>query len=125
MTAALREAFSLDESQLFVPEYYAWCGAIGAAMLEAEEPRKRSLRDIHRLNQHDGEERVEDTTPLSMANVVLLRDRVGAYVPPPGGDPIPAYLGIDVGSVSTNVVAIDETGAVIHDIYLRTAGRPD
>jgi predicted CoA-substrate-specific enzyme activase len=124
VTAALREAFGLSDGQLFVPPHYAWCGAIGAAMLEAEEPRKRSLRDIHRLNQHEGEERVEDTTPLSMANVVLLRDRVGAYSPPPGADPIPAYLGIDVGSVSTNVVAIDDTGAVIHDIYLRTAGRP-
>ena len=124
VTAALREAFGLSASQLFVPPHYAWCGAIGAAMLEAEEPRKRSLRDIHRLNQHEGEERVEDTTPLSMQNVVLLRDRVGAYAPPPGNHPIPAYLGIDVGSVSTNVVAIDETGAVIHDIYLRTAGRP-
>src|ERR1039457_5677121 len=124
VTAALREAFGLTESQLFVPPHYAWCGAIGAAMLEAEEPRKRSLRDIHRLNQHEGEERVEDTTPLSMQHVVLLRDRVGAYATPPGNHPIPAYLGIDVGSVSTNVVAIDETGAVIHDIYLRTAGRP-
>src|ERR1019366_6922583 len=124
VTAALREAFGLSASQLFVPPHYAWCGAIGAAMLESEEPRKRSLRDIHRLNQHEGEERVEDTTPLSMQNVVLLRDRVGAYAPPPGNHPIPAYLGIDVGSVSTNVVAIDETGAVIHDIYLRTSGRP-
>ncbi|MGD0363262.1 MAG: acyl-CoA dehydratase activase [Bryobacteraceae bacterium] len=124
VTAALRETFGLSEEQLFVPPHYAWCGAIGAAMLEAEEPRKRSLRDIHRLNQHEGEERVEDTTPLSMENVVLLRDRVGAYLPPPGDGPIPAYLGIDVGSVSTNVVAIDETGTVIHDIYLRTAGRP-
>ena len=124
VTAALREAFGLSESQFFVPEEYAWCGAIGAAMLEAEERRKRSLRDIHRLSQHEGEERVEDTTPLSMANVVLLRDRVGAYVPPPASDAIPAYLGIDVGSVSTNVVAIDEFGTVIHDIYLRTAGRP-
>ena len=55
---------------------------------------------------------------------VLLRDRVPAYQPPSGDDPIPAYLGIDVGSVSTNVVAIDEFGTVIHDIYLRTAGRP-
>ena len=123
VTAALGEAFGLFESQLFVPEHYAWCSAIGAAMLEAEEPRKRSLRDIHRLNQHESEERVEDTTPLSMENVVLLRDRVGTYVPPSGGR-IPAYLGIDVGSVSTNVVAIDEFGVVIHDIYLRTAGRP-
>ncbi len=38
--------------------------------------------------------------------------------------PIPAYLGLDIGSVSTNVVAIDESGTVIHDVYLRTAGRP-
>ncbi len=29
-----------------------------------------------------------------------------------------------MGSVSTNVVVTDEFGAVIHDIYLRTAGRP-
>jgi predicted CoA-substrate-specific enzyme activase len=56
--------------------------------------------------------------------VVQLRDRVGVYVPPPGGGPIPAYLGLDIGSVSTNVVAIDESGTVIHDVYLRTAGRP-
>ena len=63
-------------------------------------------------------------TPLSSANVVQLRDRVGRYVPPPDGAPIPAYLGLDIGSVSTNVVVIDESGAVIHDVYLRTAGRP-
>jgi predicted CoA-substrate-specific enzyme activase len=124
VTGALREAFSLDEADLFVPEPFAWCGAIGTAMLEAEEPRKRSILEIHRLHQHESEETVQDTTPLSSANVVQLRDRVGRYVPPPDGAPIPAYLGLDIGSVSTNVVVIDETGAVIHDVYLRTAGRP-
>ena len=124
VTAALREAFGLKEDQLFVPELYAWCGAVGTAILEAEERKKRSLREIHRLSQHDGEERVEDANPLSMEKVVLLRDRVPAYVPPPGDVPIPAYLGIDIGSVSTNVVATDEYGTVIQDIYLRTAGRP-
>ena len=67
---------------------------------------------------------VQDTHPLSTEHVVQLRDRVGAYVPPSDGAPIPAYLGLDIGSVSTNVVAIDEFGAVIHDVYLRTAGRP-
>ncbi|MCL2338093.1 MAG: acyl-CoA dehydratase activase [Firmicutes bacterium] len=34
------------------------------------------------------------------------------------------YLGIDVGSVSTNLVAAGEDGAVKHSIYLRTNGRP-
>ena len=124
VTGALREAFSLAESDLFVPAEFAWAGAIGAAILEAEEPRKRSILEVHRLRQHEAEERVQDTHPLATENVVQLRDRVGAYSPPPDGQTIPAFLGLDIGSVSTNVVAIDESGAVIHDVYLRTAGRP-
>jgi predicted CoA-substrate-specific enzyme activase len=123
VTGALREAFGLAHDALLVPEQYAWCGAIGTAILEAEEPRKRSILEIHRLRQH-AEEKLQDTEPLSTENVVQLRDRVGAYVPPTGDGPIPAYLGLDIGSVSTNVVAIDEFGSVIHDVYLRTAGRP-
>lgn len=124
VTGAIREAFNLSESDLLIPAEYAWAGAIGTAILEAEEPRKRSILEIHRLRQHDAETAVQDTQPLSSANVVQLRDRVPVYVPPPGDEPIPAYLGLDIGSVSTNVVAIDEFGTVIHDIYLRTAGRP-
>ncbi|MFZ5989255.1 MAG: acyl-CoA dehydratase activase [Bacillota bacterium] len=34
------------------------------------------------------------------------------------------YLGIDVGSVSTNLVAIDENNNVIDKLYLRTSGQP-
>jgi len=51
-------------------------------------------------------------------------ESVGKYEPPAGNQPIPAFLGIDIGSVSTNVVAMDEWGRVIKDVYLRTAGRP-
>ena len=65
-----------------------------------------------------------DSRPLSMDSVMLLRDRVEPYTPPPGHTPIPAYLGVDIGSVSTNVVVLDEEGRLVHEIYLRTAGRP-
>lgn len=34
------------------------------------------------------------------------------------------FLGVDVGSVSTNLVLIDEAGKVLQSIYLRTQGRP-
>ena len=64
VVAALREAFSLTAEQLFVPGEYAWCGAIGTAILEAEEQRKRSILDVHRLRQHDVEESIQDTKPL-------------------------------------------------------------
>lgn len=34
------------------------------------------------------------------------------------------YLGIDVGSVSTNIVALEEPGEVLTSVYLRTRGQP-
>ncbi|NLI12361.1 acyl-CoA dehydratase activase [Pelotomaculum propionicicum] len=34
------------------------------------------------------------------------------------------YLGVDVGSVSTNIVFMDEGGVVFEAIYLRTLGQP-
>ncbi|MEO8597907.1 MAG: BadF/BadG/BcrA/BcrD ATPase family protein, partial [Candidatus Solibacter sp.] len=123
VVGALREAFGLSRDQLMVPDEFAWCGAIGTAILEAEEPRKRSILDVHRLRQHDLEEIFQDTKQLSTEHVVQLRDRVPVYVPP-AGQVIPAYLGLDIGSVSTNVVVIDEFSTVIHDVYLRTSGRP-
>ena len=38
--------------------------------------------------------------------------------------PVEAYLGIDIGSVSTNLVVIDAEGNLLKEIYLRTQGRP-
>jgi predicted CoA-substrate-specific enzyme activase len=35
-----------------------------------------------------------------------------------------AYLGVDVGSVSTNLVLLSEEGEVIEKLYLRTRGEP-
>ena len=34
------------------------------------------------------------------------------------------FLGIDVGSISTNVVALDEQGSVVYSSYIRTEGNP-
>ena len=34
------------------------------------------------------------------------------------------YLGIDIGSVSTNVIAIDDAGEILFDRYIRTNGQP-
>jgi len=34
------------------------------------------------------------------------------------------YLGVDVGSVSTNLVLMDGSGTVVADVYLLTRGRP-
>ena len=65
VTRALAEAFNLRPEELLIPEQYAWCGAIGTAILEAEETRKRSILEIHRLRQHDSEVPLQDSQPLA------------------------------------------------------------
>jgi len=121
---AMREAFKLDEENLFVPEHYAWMGALGAAMFEADERRKRTFKRIHQLQQHAAMKQVfAGSDPLSMDNVVLLRDKA-KHVELPENEKLEAYLGIDIGSVSTNLVVIDRDGNLVHEIYLRTQGRP-
>ncbi|MBI1983594.1 MAG: hypothetical protein HYS61_05290, partial [Acidobacteria bacterium] len=118
---ALRQAFKLEESDFLVPELYSWLGAVGAAIFEAEEWRKRTFKSIHQLQQHAASKKdFAFSDPLSMSNVVLLRDRVKATQRQrTNGHRIEAYLGIDVGSVSTNLVATDVEGNVLHEIYLR------
>ncbi|MGE5623854.1 MAG: 2-hydroxyglutaryl-CoA dehydratase, partial [Methanocella sp.] len=37
---------------------------------------------------------------------------------------VEAYLGVDVGSVSTNLALVDAAGTVLDTIYLRTQGKP-
>ena len=43
---------------------------------------------------------------------------------PPGPGPVDVFVGVDVGSISTNVVAVDKDGWVLAREYLMTAGRP-
>jgi predicted CoA-substrate-specific enzyme activase len=120
---ALREAFKLGENDLVIPGLYAWLGAVGAAMLEAEEWRKRSFKRIHQLRQHEAAKKsFACTEALSMKNVLLLRDQ--AEDVRPLSNKIEAYLGIDIGSVSTNLVVIDAECNLLKEIYLPTQGRP-
>ncbi len=124
---ALREVFRLDERQLFVPEAYAWFGAIGAALLRDEVGARRGRGPVVAgsdavAGRDSGG--LATARPLSLEHVLLLRDRVRPYQLPQDGEAEEAYLGIDVGSVSTNLVVLTGAGEVMHEIYVRTDGRP-
>ncbi|HOF17911.1 MAG TPA: acyl-CoA dehydratase activase, partial [Phycisphaerae bacterium] len=123
---ALREASGLDEKQLFVPRGFAHVPAVGAAALAAKAGASAGLAHMKKLRaaSDSAHGAFPTTNPLTMDRVVLLRDRVEPYEAPYGDGPIDAYLGIDIGSVSTNLVLIDEEGRMMHEIYVRTQGRP-
>ena len=120
---SLREAFGLDDGQLFIPEYHASMGAIGAALIEAdvEAARERAILglDVDSLPAAE----FPTTEPLSMERVVLLRDMARPYEFE-GDEVVDVYMGIDIGSVSTNLVVINDAGEVVKEIYTKTDARP-
>ena len=123
---AMQSLFELSDEDFFVPGYYAWMSAIGAAFFNETSDINKKPKDIHVLATHSEseEENMAVHRPLSMEKVTLLRDKVKPYSFDDKTGIIDAYLGIDVGSVSTNLVAVDDDGDVIMEIYVPTEGNP-
>jgi len=124
---ALEHVFGWKPGTLAVPDDHTAYGAIGAAMLAEEASRARD-RERTAGSFTVGEIRVDTNFPsipkLTMDNVVLLRDRMVAVSPDTLTGVSDAFLGIDIGSVSTNLVVIDADCRVLQEIYLRTEARP-
>jgi len=136
---AVRDVFELPDDAFVVPAHHAHLPAIGAAAAagagaaETAKPRRAySLaRHVGRLRTASDARRggFPSAEPLSMHRVVCLRDQVAPAPAAEAGlgftaQPVDAYLGIDVGSVSTNLALTDADGNVIKEIYTRTQGRP-
>lgn len=133
---ALREVFELGAAELFVPEAAESFGAIGAATVAGQSaPLAGGLAArLERLSAAaaGGDDGLPTAAPLSMERVVLLRNKATRDGAPlenkpyafNGPDPVDAYLGLDIGSVGTKLVLIDDAGEVIYSIFTRTEGRP-
>ena len=109
-----------SKSGLFVPELHSTLTAAGAAIAAQGDSLGRIPRGlIERLGEDRSGSRRERMAPLA-----------GMGSPRPGSDLArcqhgKVYLGIDVGSISTNVVAVDAAGGgLVAKEYLMTAGRP-
>ncbi|MES0341571.1 MAG: acyl-CoA dehydratase activase, partial [Candidatus Humimicrobiaceae bacterium] len=126
MVAAFESTLKLKIS---VPEHQASMGAIGAALSLVEKGKKDHFdRDIifERIDDYidNFAYRKENFEPLSIIESILPDDTLQEYSYGSGEGKVEAYIGIDVGSISTNVVAIDSNRKLIAKKYLRTAGRP-
>ncbi len=125
LVRAFKEIFGLEE--LFVPEDHALMGALGAALKSIDEGATGTF-DISLL-----EEFVISSKPAEEGYEPLIdAENPSSYVPPPSSavphpqssKKIISYLGIDIGSISTNLAVVDETGNLLAKRYLMTAGRP-
>ncbi|NCB37706.1 MAG: hypothetical protein EOM80_02950 [Erysipelotrichia bacterium] len=122
---AFNEIFSTQNSEnLFVSPLPGLEGAIGAAIkAEQESSEDFSVKMIlQKLEKIAGHSRKETGILAPLAHRSENKS-----MPEPGHifkTPQEGYLGVDVGSVSTDMAVIDTEGKVISSVYLPTRGRP-
>ncbi|MFC1692498.1 acyl-CoA dehydratase activase [Candidatus Latescibacterota bacterium] len=123
MLRSIKDIFNLADRDVFVPETMCWLGAIGCALKSLKTNQNSSLI---KCNEEKilGERKFPTSDKLLLDNVCLLRENIPSYEFPASKERVPVYLGIDVGSVSTNLAVIDTEGRVIKEIYTQTKARP-
>ncbi len=135
MIRAFKEVFELDD--LFIPPDFAFMGALGAALKDMDEGCINTF-DINELESFALSAKFSEQ---GHAPLILKEDDfferhikggrqaeknknlspIASCLSP---SKINAYLGIDIGSISTNLAVIDEDGNLLAKRYLMTAGRP-
>ncbi len=125
MVRAFTEVLGLKEGELVIPEHITAMGAIGAAMTTAERDDAKPFRGLEKLYAYFERERRESQSHEQL-KIGKEHFEPKASVVPLGenGSVVDAFLGIDVGSLSTNLVVMDKEYNILAKRYLMTAGRP-
>lgn len=126
---AFEDVLGLQQGELIVPRLKYYTGAMGAVY--ALNDADYSFDDLARVlsvfqtasasNKADSQ-RIARRPPL--VSPALPSPESLVCEPTADVRPVDAYLGVDVGSISTNVVVIDRDHNVLAKEYLMTAGRP-
>ncbi|KJR42443.1 CoA-substrate-specific enzyme activase, partial [Candidatus Magnetoovum chiemensis] len=133
MIRAFKHVFGLDN--LITPQYRAFMGCIGA-VLKGIETNKEQKADISMLERYlnmvksekkgkkplvsKGDGFYERHVPSSNHEEASINNSATSR----NSQKIPAYMGIDIGSISTNLAVIDNNGSLLAKRYLMTASRP-
>ena len=122
--AALHNELKLEEDALFRPDNFALSGALGAA----EYVLTHQVTDVSYTGADGFQQALSDETiassvltPLPAPEPKQMSEPVAM---PEHGEKISAFLGIDIGSISTNLVLIDAEHNVLSKHYLMTASQP-
>lgn len=135
MVRAFKEILCLRD--LFVPDEYALMGAIGAGLKAIDSGAaghcnigglkdfirtKRTYEQGHApLLDKDDDFYERHSSENQNAKIRMQNERQGNLT---SDYKIRGYLGVDIGSISTNLAVLDEENRLLAKCYLMTAGRP-
>lgn len=123
---AFERVLNLKPGELLIPEHCQLMVALGAALVVSDEQAEGRRYPFRSLGPLQGlilsGEGARAGAPVLPREGVAFADAAAPVVGANGS--IPVYLGIDVGSITTKVVLIDEQAQVVARRYLYTEGRP-
>ncbi len=126
MRRAFFEVLKLEEKDFVIPELFEYMGAIGSVLLTRESGKDNNgfygIADLGEYMRRQTEGHRSLQKPLSLQDERYLNDDGIKNIA--DGEKITAFIGVDIGSLSTNVIAIDENRNLLAKRYLRTSGRP-
>jgi predicted CoA-substrate-specific enzyme activase len=122
---AFRDVFEFAEDDFTVPPWHNLSGAMGAAILARDfEIENDRLREIGGKAKMAFVANMPRAGSLSYDSPDNKHYEKTIRESKPRTDIKSGYLGIDIGSLSTNLVLLGEDNEVISRRYLMTAGRP-
>jgi len=126
MVRAFKDILGLEEGELIVPEYHTCLGAIGVGLTGLETPSETNSIMLEKLINYDksGRKKISNFPKLKLNLSHIADTNIANIGNMESKSKIPVYIGIDIGSVSTNVAVIDRKHNVLARRYLPTAGRP-
>ena len=125
LVRAFREQLKLSGDALLAPEDAVFFGARGAALMARDAPVVEFPQFVDAVEKRAHANCAAPAgalPPLGTGPAHAMPETLAG--PRQTTDPVDAYLGLDVGSVSTNLVLLTPDLQVIEGIYLPTRGRP-
>ncbi|MDD3811113.1 MAG: acyl-CoA dehydratase activase [Bacteroidales bacterium] len=125
MVRAFKDVLKLDDKAFIIPKHFAAMGAIGAVY-----QAQKNLADIKPFTGLSNLEAYLKVYEKSAGqSLEVLKPTISAFdktivAIPEESKPIEVALGLDVGSLSTNLVLINSNNEVIARRYLPTASQP-
>lgn len=126
---ALRDVLQKNKSELIVPEHFDVTNSIGAALIARKDNLRMDFRkvfwDFSRMDQADTEDfDSDDLPPLSQIEPEDITKKHEILPLNHTTSVRDCFLGIDIGSTSTNLVLINSDGGIVNYKYMRTMGNP-
>ncbi len=126
---ALKDVLKLNDEELIIPDNFSCISAVGAAMIAGTNQIEINLEKLLSGLEEQNKIYEEDESHITLPELKPFgnNDSLDKHVCESSNNNdnhLDCYLGVDVGSTSTNLVLMDENNEIVSYRYLKTLGDP-